>query len=148
MSPIRTPVKLIEMVKKDEGFRNTLYIDTEGYRTIGIGFCLDKAPLPEAVAMYWCGYVLDNIRQRLGNSLSVGQTYKALNEPRQFAICNMAYQMGVGGVQKFLNMWAALDIEDYNKAAAEALDSVWAHQTRKRAKRIAEIIRTGKFTGY
>ena len=148
MSTTNAPEGLVNMVRQDEGFRSNLYTDSEGYRTIGIGFCLDKAPLPEPVALYWCGYILDNLRRRLETNPSIGQTYQQLNEPRQWAVCNMSYQIGVAGVCDFLNMWAALDVEDYSKAAAEALDSVWAHQTKARAQRIAEIIRTGKLKGY
>ena len=145
---VKAPDKLIKMIRKDEGFRGRPYTDSEGLLTIGIGFCIDRAPLPETVGLYWCGYILDNIQNRISTSQFAGQTFNRLSEPRQWAILNMCYQMGVTGVCRFFNMWAALDVEDYGKAAKEALDSVWAHQTPKRAKRISEIIRTGKITGY
>ena len=148
MTPINAPDGLVKMIRQDEGFRNRIFIDSEGFETLGIGFCLDKAPLPEPVAMYWCGYILDNICARLSTTQSIGHTYTLLSEPRQWAIANMAYQMGVSGVCGFLDMWAALDKKNYPQAAAAALDSVWAHQTKTRAHRIAEIIRTGKIKGY
>ncbi len=148
IKPIQAPQKLINMIRSDEGFINRLYVDSEGFRTIGIGFCLDKAALPEPVAFYWCGFILDGLRERINNNQSIGQTYKQLSEPRQWAVINMAYQMGVSGLCGFLNMWDALDRGDYEKAAEEALDSVWARQTKKRAGRIAEILRTGVIKGY
>ena len=138
-----TPLELVAMLKRDEGFRPRVYIDSEGMNTIGIGFCLDRTTLPEIVAEFWCAHILDNIENRMIKSRSVGQTYILLNEPRQFAIKNMCYQMGVTGVCEFFNMWAALDIEDYQGASDHALDSLWAHQTQKRAQRIAKILRTG-----
>ena len=35
------------MLIRDEGFRGELYQDTEGFNTIGIGFCLDRIRMPE-----------------------------------------------------------------------------------------------------
>ena len=146
--PTNTPADLLAMVKSDEGFRPRHYTDTEGLLTIGIGFCLDRTQMPAPVAEYWCCYLLDQIHSRLQENISVGQTYKQLNQARQFAIQNMCYQMGITGVCKFLNMWASLDIDDYSAAADHALDSVWADQTKARARRIAGVIRSGELIGY
>ena len=143
-----TNENLMGMIKQDEGYRPRPYLDTEGLQTFGIGICIDRTNIPERVAEFWCCYVLDGIEKRLKDNFSVGQTYRKLNEPRQFAIKNMCYQMGVTGVCQFLNMWGALDKEEYSEAAAHALDSVWATQTKARAARIARIIRTGEFIGY
>jgi lysozyme len=53
----------------------------------------------------------------------------------------MAYQMGVSGVLKFADMLAALERGERAAAATHALQSIWATQTPKRAKRIAALIR-------
>ena len=143
-----TPAELLNMVKQDEGYQHRPYLDSEGLQTWGIGICIDRTQMPEPVAEYWCCYILDSIERRLQGNFSIGQTYKTLNKPRQFAIKNMCYQMGVTGVCRFLNMWAALDIEDYPAAASHALDSEWANQTKARAHRMAKIIRTGEMVGY
>ena len=144
----QTPAPLLAMIKSDEGFRSRVYTDTRGYQTIGIGFCLDMAPMPERVAEYWASYLLDNLDSRLRTNPSVGRTYQALNEPRQWAILNMAYQMGLTGVGKFRKMWKALTGGNYRQAADEALDSLWAAQTPKRARRVAEILRSGTLDVY
>ena len=140
--------RLVAMVKSDEGFEPRYYTDTEGFLTIGIGFCLDKTQMPEKVSDYWCGYILDGLHQRLKENPSVGQTYTDMDKVRKWAICNMCYQMGLTGVCSFLNMWAALDDRDYKAAADHALDSLWAHQTPNRAKRVAAVIRTGNLDSY
>lgn len=146
--PVAAPEGLVSMVRQDEGFRCRPYIDSEGLLTIGIGFCLDRAPIPEPVAMYWCAHILENLLHRLSVNPSVGQTFNTLDQPRQWAIANMSYQMGVSGVCGFLNMWGALDNGEFARAEKEALDSVWAHQTPSRARRVARVIRTGKLEGY
>ena len=145
---VNTPDKLIAMIAEDEGFKSLPYVDTEGHLTIGMGFNLDTIPMPKTVGLYWCGVILDNLQYRLSSSPAVGQTFNRLCKQRRWAILNMAYQMGVAGVSRFLDMWKCLDNADYEGAAAAALDSLWHKQTPKRAERIAKIIRTGRIEGY
>ena len=61
---------------------------------------------------------------------------------------NMSYQLGISGLYEFKKMWKALGEKDYKNASLECLDSVWAVQTKSRAKRIAEVIRTGTMRPY
>ena len=143
-----TNADLLAMLKSDEEYRSTIYTDSEGFQTFGIGICLEHSPIPEKVAEYWCCYLLDQLHTRLKKNPSVGQTYNQLNQARQYAMINMGYQLGITGLCGFLNMWAALDVNDYHAAADHALDSVWSIQTPKRAQRIANIIREGELIGY
>ena len=139
----------IKMIKCDEGYSPGLYIDSLGFQTIGIGFCLDRIPMPEDVAEFWCQKILNKLDRNMaltpGNIFSI---YIAQNPARKSALLNMAYQMGITGLCRFEKMWEALGAEDYEKAAREALDSLWAKQTKKRAKRVAEVIRAGDMNGY
>jgi len=57
-------------------------------------------------------------------------------------LTEMAYQMGGGSLNKFKKMKKALEARDYEKAAKEALDSAWATQTAKRAKTVANQLRS------
>ena len=54
----------------------------------------------------------------------------------------MAYNMGVPNLLGFEKMWAALAEGDYARAAAEALDSVYARELPVRAGRVAERMRS------
>lgn len=56
-------------------------------------------------------------------------------------LIEMAYQLGVDGVLKFKKTLLALSSEDFESAADEMLDSLWARQTPKRAQALAEIVR-------
>ena len=144
----KAPDILVNMVKSDEGFRNRLYLDSLGLQTIGIGFCLDRSPLPEIVADFWCGHLLDQLTERIENNEELGRIYQNLTEPRKFALLNMAYQLGLTGLGEFRNMWNALEYDHYHEAAEHALDSRWFTQTPKRAKRIAKVIETGTLKPY
>ena len=139
---------LMTMVKSDEGFRPRVYLDSEGLNTIGIGFCLDKTKMPEMVADFWCCYLLEKLHNRLFTNWFVGKTYRKLDHNRQCAIINMAYQMGITGVCRFEDMWSSLDTGDYEAAAEHALDSLWAHQTPKRARRVAGVLQDGSLKNY
>lgn len=41
----------------------------------------------------------------------------------------MVFQLGLGGVQKFTKMLAALKMKKYSEAVRQAKDSLWARQT-------------------
>jgi lysozyme len=45
--------------------------------------------------------------------------------------------MGVNGLMKFRNLWAAIEPGNFQQAYLEALDSNWYRQTPSRAKRVA-----------
>jgi lysozyme len=69
--------------------------------------------------------------------------WKSLDEERQYALIDLCFQLGWVGLKKFKKMLKALTVKDYLTAAAELLDSKYATQTPKRAKRIANLIKTG-----
>ena len=53
----------------------------------------------------------------------------------------MCYQMGLSGVLKFKRALAAMEIKNWEMAADEMLDSLWARQTSRRANELADLIR-------
>lgn len=140
----------LQMLIDEEGFKERPYKDTEGLWTVGVGFCLERAPL---TAQMW-KYLLDNglitvklaraganylTQQRLGvlNDAvpRLVRNWHSLNDVRRSVLISMAYQMGVDGLAEFKKMRAAIEREDWLTAAMEGLDSKWAKQTPARAKR-------------
>ena len=69
--------------------------------------------------------------------------WRDLNDERQDVLVNMAYNMGWGGLSGFQHALAALERHDYDTAADEFEDSLWAKQVPNRASRLIEQIRTG-----
>jgi lysozyme len=55
----------------------------------------------------------------------------------------MCFQMGRSGVANFKKFLAAAERKDWDAASGEMLDSKWAKQTPGRAKKLADIFRTG-----
>ena len=92
-----------------------------------------------AVAREW---LAQNVRA-IADQLASRSFYCQCNGARAIVLLSMAYQMGVGGLLKFRKMLAAIEDNDWPEAEKQALDSRWAKQTPDRAKRHAEILRTG-----
>lgn len=69
---------------------------------------------------------------------------KALSEPRQRALANMAFQLGLGptGLPSFTTFLGLMEAGRFEDAANDLRDNTkWARQSRVRAKRIEALIR-------
>lgn len=69
--------------------------------------------------------------------------FDTLNEPRKAVLVGMAFQMGTAGMLGFKRMLESLRDERYHDAAEHMRQSLWAHQTPKRAIRMAWQLETG-----
>lgn len=126
-------------LRRDEGVRLKPYRDTVGKLTIGVGINLD-----EGITEDESDYLLESRIRRAESDLDRALPWwRGLSEARQRALINMAFNMGVPRLLGFGNMIHALHGGEYDRAAAEALDSRWARQVGARAQRIAEMFREG-----
>ena len=131
---------MIEQIKRHEGFRNKPYHDTEGVLTVGYGHNLDE-PMSHELAEIILHYDLQNAV----NGARSMDYYAELNQPRKDAIINMIFNLGITKFRGFKRMNAALNNEDFDLAAVEALDSRWALQVGDRARELAAQIRNGTY---
>ncbi len=143
--------KLIKLIEKEEGWRESPYYCSEGYPTIGYGFKLgDKgAPLPKFILPKVAGDAwLTRLIEDLESQFESLYWFNHLCIPRRAIILSMAYQMGYTGVMKFKKMIVALEARDYIKASNEMLQSRWANQTSSRAHRHAIQLQGGFWHHY
>ena len=130
-------MNLIDQIKKHEGFKPTVYEDTEGYDTIGYGFAIKDLYLSKGIAELI-------LREKLNNlTLNIGKKFEWFDDSPDVikdAVTNMCYQIGVSGFSKFKKTIYYLETEQYDEAATECLDSLWAKQTPNRAKEVSEAI--------
>ncbi|HDC4672328.1 glycoside hydrolase family protein [Enterobacter kobei] len=160
-------MNITDMIIYDEGEKLTIYKDTEGYWTIGVGHLLTKSPskdeairqLDKLVGTGHYGYINKQESRKI-LEIDINQTikqigrtelinvYTSLDIVRRTALVNMCYQLGVQGVLQFKKMLGYLEQGDYEKAADEALNSKWAKQTPNRARRVTEVLRTGTYDSY
>lgn len=134
--------KLIEQLKRHEGFRGTPYKDTVGKLTIGYGRNLDDRGITPKEAEKLLKNDISSSKSALFHKIP---WVMRLDEVRQEALINMTYNMGIYGLMGFKNMLTALQYGDYNRVYKEALNSKWAKQVGKRAEEIALQLKTGKY---
>jgi lysozyme len=134
---------LVARLNRTEGRRSKPYLDTVGKITIGVGHNLTAKGLPDSLID-----ALLNIDLADANSgaekLSV---YDKLDAIRQTVLVDMVFNMGFEDVQKFVNTLSAINRRDYESAATNMLNSVWAKEVGSRAVELAEIMRTGQIRG-
>lgn len=131
---------LLSDLKRDEGLVLKPYRDTVGKLTIGIGRNLDDVGINENEALYLAKDDIFKVTSALDVALP---WWRTMSEPRQRALANMAFNLGVKGLMGFRKALAALQDGDYAKAADEFLDSTWRKQVGNRAVRITDMIRGG-----
>lgn len=142
-----------------EGISLTPYRCSKGKLTIGIGRNLDNNPftaeelkvvgdwrhgITRQMAFYLLRHDISRLERRLSRRISFWQQ---LDDERQYALLDMAFNLGVDGLCKFKKMLGFMWLGDYRLAAVECLNSRYAQDTGRRARRIAETISTGKFMG-
>jgi len=133
--------ELTNDLKTDEGWEASVYQDHLGYWTLGWGFLVDErkgGEIPVSIAEQWLTYA---VTKRWNALVDRHPWMSDQPEEVQRALGNMVYQMGVGGVSNFKNMLNALQSDDRELAATEALDSRWAIQTPERANRVTDLMR-------
>jgi len=131
--------RLLASVKKHEGYRNKVYLDTLGKRTVGVGhLCVEE--FWEDDKEYEEKFLMDILEADLQNAIKGAKDLMSehgcmdIDEIAEEIIIEMIFQLGKTGVSKFKNMWKALSALEYSTAAMEMLDSRWAKQTPNRAE--------------
>ena len=102
--------KLLESVKKHEGFRDTVYRDTLDKRTVGFGhLCVENHW--EDGKKYDKEYLERILKEDLQYAINQGEGMckdLKISDGAKFLIIEMIFQLGGRGVSKFRKMWAAL----------------------------------------
>ena len=138
--------RLLESVKKHEGYRNKVYLDTLGKRTVGVGhlcvedFWEDDKEYEEKFLMTILEHDLQTAIKG-AKELMEEHGCADIDEQAEEILIEMVFQLGMTGVSKFRNMWKALAEKNYIGASYEMLDSRWAKQTPNRANGMAKTMK-------
>jgi len=134
---------LMAELLRDEGFVSHAYQDSLGYYTIGIGRLIDRRK-GGGITREEAEFLKRNDIARFKADLDkAAPWWRSLDPVRQRVMLNMTFNMGAGWVANFKNTAGAIEAGDYERAALGMLASAWARQTKTRAKRLAEMMRTG-----
>lgn len=137
--------KLLQQLKRDEGFVDHAYQDHLGYWTIGIGRLIDGKKggrITEEEALYLLNNDVDRFHAGVKEALP---WFESLDEARQGVILNMAFNLGLKGLLSFKNTLAHIEAGNYTEAAKNMLQSKWAYQVGNRALRLAKQMETGQW---
>jgi lysozyme len=143
--------RLIEQLKRHEGVKTHAYddtaveIDNPGKITIGVGRNIDpRGGL--GLSMEEIEYLLSNDITRCMRELKTEYSWFGdLDDARAEAITNVFLNLGATRFRQFKKAIAAMSVGNYDLAATEFLDSLWARQVGNRALELTDIIKTGEY---
>jgi len=145
---IKLTDELRARVQDHEGLRTSVYLDSLGKKTVGIGHLVRhfeeerfaegvEIPMEEILEIF----EMDLNRAAAGADMLIEDNIgHELPQHVGEVILEMVFQLGTTGVSKFLKFWKALRIKDWKTASAEMQDSRWHSQTPKRCESLAAIV--------
>jgi lysozyme len=130
-------------VASDEGLRLFPYRDVAGRLSIGYGHNLTDRGITQLQAS---AILDDDLTVAIQDLYRTFPFVMDLDGVRQICLANLAFNLGISRLSKFVKMWAALRATppDFNTAAAELLNSEYAQQVGARAMRIASALQSGE----
>ena len=151
-----------------EGLRLRTYRCPAGYWTIGVGRNLEAKGLTDFEQMHIFGRdgmskqeVIERLKEQgvtreqamwlLANDISecikdlkTFTWFDQLDDVRAKVVIDMRFNLGAAGFRQFKRMIEHLAAGRYSLAAGEMANSKWYHQVGTRARRLVEMMRTGK----
>lgn len=119
-----------EMLIRHEGLVCNVYDDSLGYKTIGVGRCLDKNGISEEEAMF----LLDNdIKRVIGELDKSWGVWRTFPEQARMVCIDCCFQMGITGWMNFRRTRALMEMGCWLESSEEILDSKYYSQTPNRA---------------
>jgi len=148
--------KLIAELRRDEGVRYSVYKDTKGIDTVGVGHNLQAKPMPPGWSCplndVQINSLLDDDLEDVFHDLDRALPWWTdLNDVRQRVMANLCFNMGITRLLGFVKALTAARQGKYDTSADELLNSAWATQVGirdkngnpGRAQRLADMMRKG-----
>lgn len=144
-------VKLIARLIHVEGRRSTVYKDSKGLWTIGIGRLVDPsvpgAGLSEDEQVYLCR---NDIRLKEAELDAAFPWFERLNAPRRLVLVELAFNMGLGnrrqGLLSFINTLPAIERGDWPRVERGLRASKWYRDVKpRRAEPLIKQLVTGEW---
>lgn len=137
--------RLRTQLKRDEALRLSLYEDTTKHLTIGYGRNIQERGITEYEAEVMLSTDIDIATVDALTWIGGHDYWVGLGEVRQSVLIQMLFNMGSVVMRSFKRFKAALHDRNWDVAAFEMLDSVWAKQVGQRAIRLANEMKTGVY---
>lgn len=135
---------LVDELVADEGLRLTVYRDSKGIETLGVGRNVRDKGLSSREAFDMLDHDVDEAVADLSGSFP---WFVKLDAVRQRAVVNLRFNLGPTAFRGFKKFLAAMAKGEYDTAAEELVDSDWYGQVQKsRRERICWQIKSGAAT--
>jgi len=144
-----------------EGSRESIYFDSEGYPTIGVGFNLERQEAAELLNDLNLDYdkilsgeqtlsqnQIDYLFQHdldiaIADAQKIFPNFDELPEDKQLVLVDMSFNLGYNKLSGFEEMIEAVKSEDWEKVAEEMVDSKWYEDVKDRAMHNVEVMQDG-----
>lgn len=141
--------KLREELINDEGIVLEIYLDSLGYRTVGVGhliteneIVLSHMEVGDSITSQTAYELFANdIEYVLEDCVKLFSDFYAFPEEVQKIVANMMFNLGYTRLNKFNKFKIAVNHCDWLTAADEMVDSRWYNQVTKRANRLVSRMR-------
>lgn len=141
---------IIALITKHEGLRLETYNDQLGIPTIGVGHNLRASPLPDG----WTSPITTEQAQEL-LTLDIEAVVNALDSAlpwviqidivRQSVLFDLGFNMGVADLLTFKTFLSLVSAGEYDKAADDLTNTLWAKQVPVRAAEDIMMLRSGNW---
>ncbi len=143
-----TPIEIASRrLRREEGVRKRAYNDATGKTvsckpfgnlTIGVGINLENGLDDEEV-----DWLLHHRLEKIETVIRSLDFYRIADPVRASVMLDVGFNVGVIGLLEFRQMIAAMERQDFERAAIELLDSDAARQLPERYHSLAQVLRTG-----
>lgn len=149
--------QIVAILNFEEGYKELPYIDTLGYPTVAGGIRIGPKgaslanysfSVPRAAGDAWKSDIIAKKLQQMRTVSVINAALSQCNDARSDILVSMAYQMGVNGLADFTTTLGLITQQNFVAAGDNMLKSLWARQTPGRARRHAEVMRSGTYDVY
>lgn len=146
-----TITSLSQLLKYHEGCRLSPYTCPAGFLTIGFGHNLDSDPIDGIqrgveISLIRAEEILAaDIAAKRAELIAVLPWVDELDDVRRAAMLDLAFNLGVAGLLKFTRTLEYVKAREYALARKALLQSRYATQVGKRARRIGRMLSTGQW---
>lgn len=154
--------ELKKMLIRHEGYKTNMYLDSRKIPTIGVGFNLQRKDAPKLLSQIGLDYnkvvrgqqklTSEQIDTLLEHDMKTAITYASQYFPEfatlppsaQMILVDMAFNLGLTGLEKFHDLKAALQQRNYQQAANAMMDSLWFKQVKNRGVELVQMMKNIK----
>ncbi len=133
--------RLRDLLRKHEGYRDKVYTCSAGKLTIGVGHNLTDLGLDSDVIDLQFAH---DIQTCIEDCTQIFSNWDDLPDVVQVVLANMSFNLGASRLRAFKRMIGAVELQDFDLASVEMLDSLWATQVGRRATELSELMNSQK----